>query len=223
MKQVQKLATQAIRIEFPNSTNAIRQVDRLGKRGRSPTERPQTTASKGRKLPGSTASGQISTSYGTEDVGNADSDDADIDSDGGVSVKTSSTVAAYEKEVPIWFSEAGNAANDPGRQRQCFLCLSLASDPSPLNGAAKNDQFGGHIPWNSYDKVKDKNGSKTIAKIPKGLQCSPCTNVFFGIGYNLKYCGGKKSLALYKNVMKTPDGIGIHKNFRGSRKVWVTQ
>ena len=30
MKQFEKLATQAIRIEFPNSTNAIRQVDRLG-------------------------------------------------------------------------------------------------------------------------------------------------------------------------------------------------
>ena len=221
MKQVQKLATQAIRIEFPNSTNAIRQVDRRGKRGRSPTERPQTTASKGRKLPGSTASGQISTSYGTEDGRNADSDD-DPDSDGGVSVKTSSTVAAYEKEVPIWFSAAGNAVGDEGRKRQCFLCLSLASDPSPLNGATKDDQFGGHLPWNSYDKVKDKNG-KTIAKIPKGLTCSPCINVFFGIGYNLKYCGGKKSLTLYKNVMKTPAGIDIHKNFLGSCKVWFKQ
>ena len=66
MKQFEKLATQAIRIEFPNSTNAIRQVDRLAKK-RGPAVRfLAASGQKRRKLSGASAApGQISIAFGT--------------------------------------------------------------------------------------------------------------------------------------------------------------
>jgi len=66
VKQVQKLTTQAIRIEFPNSTNAIRQVDRLAKK-RGPAVRfLAASGQKRRKLSGASAApGQISIAFGT--------------------------------------------------------------------------------------------------------------------------------------------------------------
>ena len=143
---------------------------------------------------------------GTVSDQGSDNDDASADG----SCKASS--AGGGLCVPIMF---------PTQRKlpKCFLCHRMANEPSPLNGAHRNDKYGGFVPWNSYRKVKNDSG-KVVGKIPKGSICLPSRNVFTRCGYTTTY-GTKDSFKVYKKVMASRDGGEVHQSFLNYEKSWL--